>query len=181
MISFGRQRRPETGVPAIKTARLRLVAMSPATVQAEDKGSAALGQSLGAPVSGDWPPQHWEPHVRMHILAQLSAHPETTGWHRYMLLDGRPQVLIGSLGAFPCAAGDVEMGYSVVDSQQRRGYGTEAAQAHVSWLLLQPAVHSVSAQTYTTMPQSIKIMERCGMRLVGPGDDPGTVRYRRWR
>ncbi len=180
MISL-RRRRPDPDVPPVRTPRLRLVAMTPAIVQAEDRGNAALGEALGAPTAADWPPERWEPHVRAHILAQLSAHPETVGWHRFILLAEPPDLLIGSLGAFPCAAGDVELGYSVVTSQQRRGFGTEAAQAHVRWLLGQPAIRSVSAQTYTTMTESIKVMERCGMRPVGPGDDPGTVRFRRWR
>jgi len=39
----------------------------------------------------------------------------------------------------------------------------------------------VSAQTYPSLPESIKVMERCGMEFVGVGDDPGTVRYRRMR
>jgi RimJ/RimL family protein N-acetyltransferase len=39
----------------------------------------------------------------------------------------------------------------------------------------------VSAQTYPSLPESIKVMERCGMTYVGPGEDEGTVRYQRRR
>ena len=45
----------------------------------------------------------------------------------------------------------------------------------------QEGVQSVSAQTYPRIPESIKVMERCGMSFVGEGDDVGTVRYRRMR
>jgi RimJ/RimL family protein N-acetyltransferase len=51
----------------------------------------------------------------------------------------------------------------------------------VEWLLGLEGVRSVSAQAYLRVPESIKVMERCGMRLVGDGDEPGTVRYRRMR
>ena len=178
---IGLLRRPRRGVEPIATARLRLVAMTVALLGAEAHDPWALGEALGTRLATDWPPEHWEDSVRAHIVAQLTAKPETVGWHRYMLLAGSPALLVGSLGAFPCASGDVELGYSVVPSQQRRGLATEAAQGLTNWLLGQAAVHSVSAQTFANMPASIKVMERCGMRFVGPGDEEGTVRYRRWR
>ena len=179
MIGFRRRNRPAPA--AIETRRLRLVAITPELVESEAAGLVELGEALGARVAPDWPPEHWGPHVRAHMLGQFVEHPESIGWHRYMLLTGEPVLLIGCLGAFPCAAGDVEIGYSVVGSYQRRGFGTEAARAFVEWLLAQPNIHSVSAQTYPSLPESIKVMERCGMRFIGAGDQNGTVRYRRWR
>lgn len=178
---IGLRRRARVTPGPIETRRLRLMAITPELVQAETAGTAELSNALGAEISEEWPPEHWDPHVRAHILGQFLEHPESVGWHRYMLLGGRPELLIGCLGAFPCAVGDVEIGYSVVSSFQRRGFGTEAAAAFVLWLLEQPNIRSVSAQTYTTMPESIKVMERCGMRFIGQGDQEGTVRYRRWR
>jgi RimJ/RimL family protein N-acetyltransferase len=37
------------------------------------------------------------------------------------------------------------------------------------------------ACTYPRLPESIKVMERCGMTYVGDGDEPGTVKYQRRR
>jgi RimJ/RimL family protein N-acetyltransferase len=51
----------------------------------------------------------------------------------------------------------------------------------VEWLLGLEGVQSVSAQTYPSIPESVKVMERCGMTFVGDGDEPGTLRYRRMR
>jgi RimJ/RimL family protein N-acetyltransferase len=93
----------------------------------------------------------------------------------------RPYTLSGAVGGFPKPQGDAEIGYSTLPGFQRKGYGTEAAQALVDWLLRQETVRSVSAQTFPSLPESIKVMERCGMTFVGPGDDEGTVRYRRMR
>jgi RimJ/RimL family protein N-acetyltransferase len=140
-----------------------------------------LGRKLHAEIGKEWPPEHWEPHVRTHILTQFETHPESVGWHRYVLLNRHAPVLVGCLGAFPCAAGDVEVGYSVVPSYQRQGIGTEAANAFIEWLLQQPTIRTVSAQTFETMPQSIKVMQRCGMKWIGQGDEAGMVKYRRWR
>ena len=172
----------------IPTQRLYLEPITVALLEAEEAGLDVLGRKLRAAITEEWPPEHWEPHVRTHIVAQFKAQPETIGWHRYMVLSGAssmilagPRLLIGCLGAFPCAAGDVEIGYSVLPSFQRQGYGTEAARAFVDWLLERPEIHSVSAQTFETMPESVKVMQRCGMLCVGRGDEAGTVRYRRWR
>ena len=166
----------------LKTARLRLVAITPAMLKAEEAGDGSLAKILGAEVTADWPPEHWEPHVYHFIQKQYEDDPRTRGWHRYVLLPkGRGSVLIGAVGAFPKLEGDAEIGYSTVPSYQRLGYGTEAARALVEWLLTQKDVKSVSAQTYPSLPESIKVMERCGMTYVGPGEDEGTVRFQRRR
>lgn len=166
---------------ALQTSRLELVPITSQLLEAESEGPAALNKALGAAVPADWPPELWEPSVYTHIALQLVSHPETAGWHRYILLRGEPRRLVGSVGAFPRAVGEVELGYSVVASAQRQGIATEAVGAHLHWLLQQPAVRSVCAQAYLARPQSIRVMERCGMLPAGVGDEPDTVRYRRFR
>lgn len=169
----------------LRTARLRLVAITPAMLKADEAGGATfelLAKLLGAEVTAEWPPEHWEPHVLHFIEKQFEEEPRTRGWHRYVLLPkGRGYTLIGAVGAFPKLEGDAEIGYSTLPAFQRQRYATEAARALVEWLLRQKDVRSVSAQTYAALPESVKVMERCGMTFVGDGDDPGTVRYRRMR
>ena len=173
-------------VKDLKTQRLRLVAITPAMLKAEAAADGSLAKALGAEVTAEWPPEHWEPHVYHFIEKQYEEDPRTRGWHRYVLLPNvrgaKPAyTLIGAVGAFPKLEGDAEIGYSTILSYQRHGYATEAARALVEWLLTQKDVKSVSAQTYPRLPESIKVMERCGMTYVGPGEDEGTVRYLRRR
>lgn len=166
----------------LMTSRLRLVAITPEMLKADEAADGTLERILGAEVTLEWPPEHWEPHVYHFIEKQYVDEPRTRGWHRYVLLPkGRGWVLIGAVGAFPKLEGDAEIGYSTVPSYQRQGYGTEAARALVNWLLKQKDVQSVSAQTYPSLPESIKVMERCGMVFVGPGEEEGTLRYQRRR
>ncbi len=174
-------RRWSLQTPAIRTARLKLIAITPDMLAAEASGAKALRDILDVEVGVDWPPEHWESHVWAHILAQYRASPGTFGWHRYMVAESEPARLVGCLGGFPCADGDVELGYSVAESAQRQGFGSEAAGALTRWFLERPEVRSVSAQAFETAPASIRIMQHCGMRCVGEGDQPGTTRYRRWR
>lgn len=167
----------------LHTARLRLVPITPAMLNAEHAADGCLPQLLRATVTAEWPPEHWEPHVFDIILRQYREQPDTLGWHRYVLLPlpGERPVLVGCLGAFPKPHGDVEIGYSTLPAFQRRGFATEAASTLVDWLLTQKRVRSVSAQTFPRLPESIKVMERCGMVYAGDGDEAGTVRYRRMR
>jgi RimJ/RimL family protein N-acetyltransferase len=174
------------GVPDLKTQRLRLVAITPAMLKADEAADGTLAGMLGAVVTPEWPPEHWEPHVYRFIEKQYLEDPRTRGWNRYVLLPNERgallrYTLIGAVGGFPKAEGDVEIGYSTLPSFQRKGYGTEAARALVESLLTRKDVRSVSAQTYPRLAESIKVMERCGMTYVGPGEDEGTVRYRRAR
>jgi RimJ/RimL family protein N-acetyltransferase len=151
-------------------------------LEAERRADGSVAGLIGANVTEEWPPEHWEPHVLDFIQKQTEDDERTAGWNRYVLLKGwlwRASTLIGAVGAFAKPGGDVEIGYSTLPAYQRRGYATEAARALVEMLLADDRIQSVSAQTYPRLPESIKVMERCGMRFVGEGDDEGTVRYRR--
>jgi [ribosomal protein S5]-alanine N-acetyltransferase len=182
--AFGLQSRTAR-VAELKVGSLRLVAITTEMLTAEHNGDAVgLGSLLRAKLTQEWPPVDWEPHVYRIIQKQYDEWPGSFGWHRYVVLDGglgRSRTLVGAIGGFPKAQGDVEIGYSTLPGFQRRGFATASAQRLVEWLLTQEGVESVSAQTYPRVPESIKVMERCGMRFVGDGDDPGTVRYRRGR
>lgn len=174
-----------SGIADLKVGKLRLVTIMPDMLRAEqerDPEFVRLRKLLGAKLTQEWPPEHWEPHVLEFILKQYEDHPETLGWHRYVLLGERQDwTLVGAVGGFPKPEGDVEIGYSTLPEFQRRGLATAAAKKLVEWLLRRKGVKSVSAQTFLRLSESVKVMERCGMVAVGEGDDPETVRYRRVR
>lgn len=173
-----------TGSATLKTARLALVVITPEMMAAEELADGSVGKLVSARLTREWPPSDWQPHVLRLVAQQLVDDPSTAGWHRYVLLPdsyGCGRTLIGAVGGFPKPEHDVEIGYSTLPEFQRQGYGTEAALALVDWLLKCKGVRSVSAQTFSRIPESIKVMERCGMGYVGSGDEEGTVRYRRFR
>jgi RimJ/RimL family protein N-acetyltransferase len=70
----------------------------------------------------------------------------------------------------------VEFGYSVLPEFQRRGFASEAAAALID-CAFQNGARSVIAETYPHLPASIRVMEKCGMRLLGKGSEAGVVRY----
>ena len=167
-------------VAAIRTRRLDLVAITPECLRAEMAGDARLGELLACEVTPEWPPEVWEPHVWELLTEQFAGSPEQIAWHRYVVLR-EPRVLIGTVNAFrwPDAAGEAELGYALAPAYWRRGLATEAAEAMVAWAAATGQVQRMCAHTYPHLTASVRILERCGFRLEGPGAEEGTVRYGR--
>ena len=172
-------------VDDITTPRLALIAITPCSVEAEAAGIGEFAKAVGARVPEAWPPEHWEPHVLTFLRDRFASDPAEIGWHRYIALreDGAARTLIGTVGGLRRAekSGECEIGYSVIAAYRERGYATEAAQAFVGWALSHADVEDIVAQTFPSLPASIRVMEKCGMAFVGPGYEEETILYRRVR
>jgi [ribosomal protein S5]-alanine N-acetyltransferase len=161
----------------ILTARLRLVAITPSLLDIQEGAPQLLGGTLGAIIPACWPNTDWEPHVYAFIREQLQSHPETIGWHRYLLLpEGESFTLIGSLGAHPLNATEAEFGYGILEPWQNRGYATEASRGLIEYLF-RAGRQRIRAQTFPSLKASLRVMEKCGMQPAGPGNEPNTVSY----
>jgi [ribosomal protein S5]-alanine N-acetyltransferase len=168
-------------IPDIRTARLRLAAMTPAHLEIQAKSPQLLGPELNAIVPETWPDSNWEPHVYEFMGAQFRAHPNTIGWHRYVLLPENGVVtLVGALGAHPVAEFEAEIGYSILQPWQRHGYATEAARALIGYLF-ENGCQRIRAQTFPHLTASLRVMAKCGLEFIGPGEEQGAVCYGRAR
>lgn len=166
----------------IRTERLLLRPVPAAVVRADLAGAPALAAALGVAVPADWPP----PLVAdaLPALADfLERRPDLSGWAGRYWVATRSAVpgLVG-LGGFKGlpAGGQAELGYSVVGTRQRRGYATEAVAGLVAWAFAR-GVETVVAHTLPDLAPSIKVLERNGFVLVGPGEEAGTIRFERAR
>jgi [ribosomal protein S5]-alanine N-acetyltransferase len=109
---------------------------------------------------------------------QQNRTPWAAGWNRYVLLRAGTQVLIGTLGGFPRTETEAEIGYSILDAWQRRGLATEGVRALMQEILRSECIRTLTAQTFPELRASNRVLEKCGFRPTGPGDEPGSVRYR---
>ena len=168
----------------IVTPRLALVAITPESLRSERSEDGLLGSITNANVPLEWPPEHWEPHVFKLLLKRITDDPTEVGWHRYVALrqTDKSRTLIGTLGGFRKAERpeEFEVGYSVLQDFQGKGYATEGIKALIDWALARSSVKTISAQTFPSLPKSIRVMKKCGMKYVGAGDEEGSVRYQ-WR
>ena len=68
----------------------------------------------------------------------------------------------------------------MLEQFRERGLATEAAMALMDAAFAAGA-SEVAAETYPSLPPSIRVMEKCGMSATGEGSEPGTLRYSRRR
>ncbi len=163
----------------ILTPRLRLVAFSTPLLQADFGGDLPRFASLlGAQIPACWPPENWEPHCFDWIQNMAAHHPHIHRWNRYILLREPHPILLGTVGAFPRTDTEAEIGYGILPPWRRQRYATEAARALIGALFSSAGTQTITAQTFPHLIGSVRVMERCGMQPAGPGDEPGTVRYR---
>ena len=143
-------RAPLEVTPDILTERLRLVAMTPERLHADFAHTDDFESLVGVNVPQQWPPQHWEPHVLDFLEAHFAENPATMAWHRYIVLRGHPDTLIGTVGGFLKTRSEAEVGYSVLEPWQRRGYASEALRAVLAAIFADEAVQSVIAQNISS-------------------------------
>ena len=167
----------------IRTRRLELLAATADLVRAEIYDRAEFGRRLGARVPEGWPPPLNDDQSMQWTLKLLVSNPGAEGFAAWYLALPDPRTgekeLIGNAGfkGKPTADGTVEIGYSVMEDRQKNGYGTEAARALIAWAFVHPEVHRVTAETYPHLRPSLRVMERNGMKFLGPGSEEGVIRY----
>ena len=169
----------------ITTPRLELVPITPEALRSEQAADGTLTTILKCEVPDAWPHGDWEPHVFELLLSTFAEHPEDIAWHRYILLrptesegEAKP-TLIGTTGAFrwPADRSEAEFGYAILSEFRLQGYATEAAKAMLAWIEATHPEIGIIAHTYPELVGSIRILERCGFTLTGPGAEPRTLRY----
>ena len=162
----------------LTTTRLELVAATPELLRAELEGPPALARLLAVPVPGVWPPPLNSTETVEYTLRFLEGGADRAGWMTWYFLLRQDRTLVGEGGycGLP-EGGRVEVGYSLLEAHQRRGYATEAVRALVDRAFAHPDIHTVVAHTLPGLAPSIRVLERLGFRLVGPGAEEGTIRY----
>jgi len=84
----------------------------------------------------------------------------------------------GSLGP-PDAGGEVEIGYSLMDPFQHRGYATEMMVAIVEWIARDPRVTRIVAETDDANAPSQRLLGRLAFEAIGTGREPNSLRFAR--
>jgi len=174
-------------VITISTARLTLIAATPAMARAELRDAMEFAHEVGCTVPLDWPPPLNDPASMTWYLEYLIAHPSAGGWSKWYFADRRaePYLLVGNGGfkGAPSPNGTVEIGYSILPAQQRNGLASEAVEALVEWAFDHSEVRRVIAHTYPDLHASISVLRRNGFLELGAGPamEPGTIQFERRR
>lgn len=173
---------------SIRTERLHLIAATLPHVLAEYEGNDALAAILNVAVPASWPPGEYDRDALDFFRSKLeSSGPDQQGWYNWYVMptpgELRDSTLVGGAGYLgpPSADGVVEIGYSVVPEARGRGYATEIVEGLVRNAFAKESVRIVIAHTADDNAVSSSVLQRCGFRSAGAGEQPGTTRYERAR
>jgi ribosomal-protein-alanine N-acetyltransferase len=165
----------------LMTTRLKLIPASLAHVRAEIGDRSQFARLLEAEVPEDWPPESARDALPL-FLSWMESAPDQTGWFGWYALllasSGVPPTLVGGGGFLgPPAAGEVQIGYSMLPQFQRRGIATEMVAGLVTWALSQSEVRCIVAETEWENPASVQVLTKIGFIALGATNDAGGMRF----
>ena len=107
----------------------------------------------------------------------VEQRPSEAGWWLWFVVleQGGARELVGH-GGFkgpPRRDGSIEIGYALVAEQRGRGIATEAMRALLDLALEDARVLRILARTLPSLPASVRVMEKLGLRPAGEGEENG--------
>lgn len=157
----------------VTSERLELIVPDDGGLAASLLAPAEFGAVLKREVASDWPPMHWDEGPVGWIRAKMMECPGEPFWRaRLIALKSGP--VVGTVGfkGPPDFDGFVEIGYSVVGSQWRRGIATEACGAVLKWAAGDSRVRGFRAHTLHADPASSGVLRKLGFVLGATLEDP---------
>ncbi|OKL38954.1 GNAT family N-acetyltransferase [Pontibacter flavimaris] len=149
----------------IHTDRLVLIPFTLEVARALLAFNTSILAEIGLQPTRFWPDQE-SMDTLPRIIKRLEQLPEPTGFESWMIVLKRNATVIGDAG-FKGAAnkeGAVDIGYSIIEQEQQRGYGLETARALVGWAFRHPQVKAVTANCLLENAASIRLLEKLGMQ-----------------
>jgi len=169
-------------IPSLRTQRLELVAGNVEMAQAELHDKNKLASLLMAEVPDNWPPPLNDAQSAKWFADYLTQNPDAVGWIGWYFIltvqNGR-RAAIGN-GGFkgkPDLSGTVEIGYSIMEQHQRKGYAPEAVTALLAWAFAHSDVKRIIAQTFPDLHPSIRVLEKSGFLFAGKGLEEGAILF----
>ncbi len=171
----------------VKTRRLTLIPCSLDVAQALLVDRARAERLLGASLHPEWPGKDTREFLPYYVDL-LFRTPNLLTWGIWLMVlnegpsrTGAPRTVIGDLGfkGAPDRSGAIDIGYSVVPSERRNGYTSEAARGLVNWAFRNPNVKVITAACDETNPASAGVLNSIGMKR--DGRDHGLLKWKMTR
>lgn len=166
----------------ITTERLKLIPGTAEMLRAEINDHVELARLLSALVPNNWPPETTVDALPF-FLDCVESSPGQDGWFGWYALSTKtngndPANLIGGGGFMgPPKNGTVQLGYSVIDQHQRKGYAPELVGGLIRWAFKHSGCVGAIAETEWSNPASARVLEKNGFVSAGPASTPGGTRF----
>jgi RimJ/RimL family protein N-acetyltransferase len=129
--------------------------------------AAALldGRTPEGIVFADGYPSQFSLEVMDFLAGPRAATSGAQGFNPCFVVRKDDGVVVGEIGYSLSADATAQLGYSIVEACQGRGYATDALRALATALVADPRVERIVAQTFPGHVASRRVMEKAGMRL----------------
>lgn len=100
-----------------------------------------------------------------YVIPKLKLHKEHYEWYsHWLIIHLQKKLIIGGIGmnGLPNEAGEVMLGYYIDKKFESQGYTTEALGGLIKWIIKNPNVKSIIADTLTDGYASQKVLKKNG-------------------
>ncbi|WP_150275456.1 GNAT family N-acetyltransferase [Paenibacillus tepidiphilus] len=156
------------GVTNIETDRLLIIPITYSMANSILHSDYKAFDNMGVHLSGKWPKQDTLDILHF-IKDTLSKDDEVDGFGVWMIVKKEDMTAIGDAGfkGGPDENGAIEIGFGLVEEEQRKGYGYEAASSLLEWGSQIAGVKVIKADCLIDNAGSIHLLKKCGMRETG--------------
>jgi RimJ/RimL family protein N-acetyltransferase len=156
-------------MPALETARLRLIPISLEAIEAVlDHDKPRAERIVGASFPPGWPNDPLLDVGFPYSRAAIRAAPAIRLWgDSLILLRDEPRVVGSVVFHGHPSDGVAEVGYSIEDRARGNGLASEATRACVEWALAQIGIAAVQATTFPWHVASLGVIRNAGMQPIG--------------
>ncbi|MBN2590340.1 MAG: GNAT family N-acetyltransferase [Sedimentisphaerales bacterium] len=170
----------------LQTNNLELIAATLEHINAELESPEQLASLLNTQVEPGWPPGEYDRNAQEFFCNRMKEDGTSgIGWYIWYAIrqakNETPSLLIGAGGYFgpPNKDGIVEIGFSVMPSQQNKGYATEIAKALIENAFNDNRVDKVIAHTTNHNKASYKVLEKSGFHYVIKNHESDNILFQR--
>jgi RimJ/RimL family protein N-acetyltransferase len=159
-------------IERISSDRLILIPFTLAIATSILEGNLDVLESLGLKTDKFWPDNE-SIETLPKIIRNLELVKEPTGFESWMIIKQDDMAVIGDAGfkGKPNANGEVDIGYSIIEKEQKRGYGFETAKKLIDWAFSQQEVKFITASCLINNIASVKILEKLGMQEISRDEE----------
>jgi len=127
-------------------------------------GDNSIFEKLGINLNGKWPLTDTMDILNF-IKDTMNKNDDVSGFDVWMVVKKENMTVIGDAGfkGEPNDSGEIEIGFGLIDEEQKKGYGYEVASSLIEWASQIDKVKVIKAECLIDNIGSFKLLEKCGM------------------
>ena len=159
-------------VENIITERLILIPFTYKIAKALIEGKLEILKDIGLNIHPCWPDVDTIETLPK-IIRNLETVEEPTGFGSWIISKKDGMYGIGDAGykSKPNKKGEIDIGYSLTESERKKGYAIEVAKALTNWAFSNEEVKAITASCALNNIPSARILEKLGMHKVSQDNE----------